>query len=64
MANLGDNVPRNFGPAALGHEPVPSKFLKKNGIDSPRKRLIENVENTNLIDFPDRPAFPALDPRE
>jgi hypothetical protein len=55
-----DSLPKNPGPAALGHEPLIGQIRKENDLPVVRERVVEAIDSTEAVDVPDDPVFPIL----
>lgn len=53
-------IPKSPGPAALGHEPLIGSVRRSNGIPVIRDRVVEEVDELDGVDVPDKPVLPFL----
>lgn len=60
MARKSRRKGKSVGPAALGHQPIASKFLKDNGLPAPRQDAVDAIDRSGAVDVPDKPVFPFL----
>jgi hypothetical protein len=60
MRGEGKLLPRYPGPAALGHTPVLGNALESQGLPAPRKQVTDAIDNSGVVDVPDKPVFPFL----
>jgi len=54
------DVPKNPGPAALGHQPLIGSVRRKQGLPVIREKVAEKVDGTDAVDLPDDPVLPFL----
>lgn len=56
-------LPRNPGPAALGHQPLLGSVRRSQGMPVLREQAVERLDDTDAVDIPDSPVLPILKTR-
>lgn len=54
------DVPRNPGPAALGHTPLVGSVRRSNGMRVVRDEVVQSIDDLDAVDVPDKPVLPIL----